>query len=140
MTQIDFYTQLATPALFACRLCQTVYNKGERLLVWLPDEMALKAFSTRLWGFDDESFVPHCPVGADEAAETPIWLSCQVEVPASPAVLLNMTDDMPDVPQRFVRILELVGTDEASLAKARGRFKAYRSHGFAIDHHDMGKR
>ena len=140
MTRIDFYTQVGAPAQFACRLTQTVFTKGERLLVWLADEAELAAFSTRLWGFDDVAFVPHCRIDADLAPQTPIWLTSQAPSGEMPHVLLNLSACVPDQPERFSRILEIVGCDDVSLATARERFKAYRSNGFSIDHHDMSHR
>jgi DNA polymerase III subunit chi len=140
MTKVDFYTGVRDPALFACRLSQTVFARGERLLVWLADEAALAGFSTRLWSFDDVAFVPHCKQGAPEAPQTPIWLASRPEKGDLPPVLLNLTHEQPDVPEGFTRILEIVGTDETSLANARERFRVYRSMGFAIDHHDMSNR
>ena len=140
MTKVDFYTAVQDPALFACRLSQTVFAHGERMLVWLADEAALAGFSTRLWSFDDTAFVPHCRQDAAEAPATPIWLATQLAAGAPAPVLLNLTCEQPDDAARFARILEIVGTDEASLANARERFRAYRSMGFTIDHHDMSNR
>jgi DNA polymerase-3 subunit chi len=137
MTRIDFYTQVDAPAQFACRLAQTVFAKGERLLVWLADDAALADFSTRLWSFDDVAFVPHCRLGDEVAAQTPIWLTSTLPVGELPAVLLNLSASVPDPSVPFSRILEIVGCDEPSLATARERFKAYRSSGYSIDHHDM---
>ncbi|MBV8046339.1 MAG: DNA polymerase III subunit chi [Paludibacterium sp.] len=140
MTRIDFYTRVDTPAQFACRLTQTVYNKGERLLVWLESDQALGAFSAHLWSFDDVAFVPHCRSDAPEAEATPIWLTAEAPQGDHPAVLLNLSDGTPAEPARFARILEIVGNDEASLAMARERFKRYRECGFVIEHHDMSNR
>jgi DNA polymerase-3 subunit chi len=140
MTRIDFYTRVAEPEQFACRLVQTVYSKGERLLVWLDDERALRAFSTRLWSFDDEAFVPHCRADDALAPETPIWLTCSEPQGQIPGVLLNLSAVVPEDTARFARILEIVGCDESSLATARERFKTYRSSGFSINHHDMSHR
>jgi DNA polymerase-3 subunit chi len=140
MTRIDFYTQVDSPDLFACRLAQTVFSRGERLLVWLADERELTAFSTRLWSFEDEAFVPHCRVDDALAPETPIWLTCTEPQQESPGVLLNLSASVPERCARFLRILEIVGRDEPSLATARERFKTYRSNGFSINHHDMSHR
>ncbi|BEV71081.1 MULTISPECIES: DNA polymerase III subunit chi [unclassified Paludibacterium] len=141
MTRIDFYTRVSEPAQFACRLTQTVYNRGERLLVRLEDDDMLGAFSTRLWSFDDVAFVPHCRHDAAEAGVTPIWLTAGAPMGEHhPAVLLNLSDGLPEAPTRFARILEIVGNDEDSLARARQRFKFYREHGFTIEHHDMSAR
>ncbi|AXK40008.1 DNA polymerase III subunit chi [Crenobacter cavernae] len=139
MTRIDFYTEVDQPAVFACRLANTVYKKGERLTVWLADEEALASFSTRLWCLSDTLFVPHCHVDDALAAETPVLLAATLPHDAG-GVLLNLGPSYPDAPERFSRILEIVGRDEAALAAARDRFKAYRTRGFTIEHHDMSQR
>jgi DNA polymerase-3 subunit chi len=140
MTRIDFYTQVADPETFACRLVQTVYAKGQRLQVCLDDDAALSAFSVRLWSFDDVAFVPHCRSDDPHAGETPVWLTCHPFPASAPAVLLNLAAALPEHPERYARILEIVGCDPSSLATARERFRAYRSSGFSVDHHDMSHR
>jgi DNA polymerase-3 subunit chi len=137
MTRIDFYTQVDDAQGFACRLAQTVFRKGERLLILFDTRDELSAFSRRLWSLGDTLFVPHCAVGAAEAADTPIWLACGQAPAQAPSVLLNLARELPDRYADFSRILEIVGRDDASLAVARERFRVYRAHGCAIEHHDM---
>lgn len=139
MTRIDFYTGVADPLRFACRLTHTVYKKGERLIVWFANDEALSSFSTRLWCLGDTLFVPHCRIDDALAPETPVWLTCELPDTGNLGVLLNLGPAYPAEPGRFSRILEIVGSDEASTAAARERFKAYRDHGFAIEHHDMSQ-
>lgn len=137
MTRIDFYTGVANAQAFACRAAQTVYRKEERLLVVLPDDQALQAFSRALWSFGDVSFIAHCHWEADEASQSRIWLSTHFDVPAGPTVLLNLGEQQADDPSRFARILEVVSQDEASKAIARRRYRRYLDLGFEIQHHDM---
>lgn len=137
MTRIDFYTNVAQPQEFACKLAATVFRKQERLLVWLEDERALDTFSNRLWCLGDTQFIAHCRLDAAEAAQTPIWLTAELPPTLQHPVLLNLGVELPAAPQHFSRILEIVGTDEAALATARHRFKAYRTLGYEIHHHDM---
>lgn len=122
---------------FACRAAQTVYRKEERLLVVLPDDQALQAFSRALWSFGDTSFIAHCEWQAPEAPSSRIWLATHFDVPAGPTVLLNLGEKMPAKPATFSRILEVVSQDEASRAVARTRYRAYLDQGFDIHHHDM---
>ena len=137
MTRIDFYTNVAQPQEFACKLAATVFRKRERLLVWLEDERALDTFSNRLWCIGDTQFIAHCRLDAPEAAETPIWLTASLPAGLQHPVLLNLGPELPVEPAQFSRILEIVGTDEQALATARHRFKAYRALGYEIQHHDM---
>ncbi|WP_028536344.1 DNA polymerase III subunit chi [Paludibacterium yongneupense] len=137
MTRIDFYTQVDDPQGFACRLAQTVFRKGERLLILFDDREQQGAFSRRLWSLGDTLFVPHCAAEAAEAADTPLWLGCVLPDSELPSVLLNLGRELPDRYHEFSRILEIVGRDETSLAVARERFRVYRARGCAIEHHDM---
>ena len=139
--RIDFYTAVAKPEQFACRLTQTVYRSAQRLLVLLDDEPALRAFSTRLWCLGDTLFIPHCRPGDSEAAETPVWLSTAIpDGSHCPSVLLNLSvNDLSGDADHFERILEIVGGDDTSLACARRRFRYYRECQYDIEHHDMSK-
>jgi DNA polymerase-3 subunit chi len=137
MTRIDFYTGVADPLLFACRLTHTVYKKGESLIVWLADDQALQSFSTRLWCLGDTLFVPHCRLDDPLAPDTPVRLTSALPSAGEFGVLLNLGPAYPPDPGRFGRILEIVSNDEASMQAARERFRTYREHGFAIEHHDM---
>ncbi len=138
MTRIDFYTDVADARQFACRAAQTVYRKGELLLIVLPDEAALQQFSQALWSFGDVSFIPHCQWQQAEAAVTPIWLAAgEFPAGAGSRVLLNLSPQMPAEPAGFSRILEVVGQDEASKTVARSRYRRYLDLGFDIHHHNM---
>ncbi|MEJ8674245.1 DNA polymerase III subunit chi [Chromobacterium amazonense] len=139
MSKIDFYTNVADPQEFACRLADTVQRKKERLLIWLDSERSLDVFSNRLWSFGDTRFVPHCRLEAAEAAETPVWLAATLPDDLAHPVLLNLGPNLPYAFERFTRILEIVGRDPASLATARERFRAYRERGCEIEHHDMSQ-
>lgn len=137
MTKVDFYTKVANPQYFACRLVAKVYKQSQRLLVLLPDDGALTMFSARLWSVGDTEFIAHCRADAPEAPDTPIWLSTRADVAGAPEVLLNLSRDLP--PQGFARILEIVGNDDDALAVARERFRFYRGQEYQIDHHDMSR-
>ncbi|GGX80548.1 DNA polymerase III subunit chi [Vogesella alkaliphila] len=137
MTRIDFYTDVAALYPFACRAARTVYRKGERMLIVLPDEAALRSFSAQLWAYGDTEFIPHCAASDALAAETPVLLATDFAAAAEGLVLLNLSPAFPDSPQRFPRILEVVGSDDASKATARQRYRRYLDSGFEIHHHNM---
>lgn len=136
-TQIDFYTNVANVALFSAQLAATVYKKKSRLLILFEDAPAMTAFGVKLWGITPTAFIPNCLVDDAVALETPIWLTTQLPVENSPDVLLNLSAQLPPKMQKFNRILEIVGTDPASLSFARNRYKYYKDQGFLIIHHDM---
>lgn len=141
MARTTFYTHVREPERFACRLTQKAYCSGERVLVWLADEMRLQRFDALLWSFTASSFVPHVawlPETPQPTTEQGVALACGASLPSVSAdtVVLNLADvywcDAPQVPQR---VLELVSDDLDELAAARERFRAYRNASFDIEHH-----
>lgn len=136
MTRIDFYTDVAAVLPFACKAARTVYRKGERLLIVLPDADTLRSFSAQLWAYGDTDFIPHCAADDALAAETPVLLATDFAA-AGELVLLNLSPLFPDAPQLFPRILEVVGDDERSKSVARQRYRRYLDSGFDIHHHNM---
>ena len=137
MSRIDFYTHVAEPQNFACLLAATVIRKRSRMLVVCDSEQQLGVFSRQLWSFRDTCFVPHCVLDAEEAVDTPIWLTVHLPDELRHPVLLNLGSRLLDRVDRFDRVLEIVGRDEALLESARLRFKTYRECGYSIEHHNM---
>ncbi|MBY0345248.1 MAG: DNA polymerase III subunit chi [Neisseriaceae bacterium] len=136
-TQVDFYTNVANVALFSTQLAATVYKKKNRLLILFEDIPTMTAFSVKLWGITPTAFIPNCVVDDGFAPQTPIWLTTQLPVENSPDVLLNLSEQSAPQTLNFNRILEIIGTDIASLNLARNRYKIYKDRGFLMKHHDM---
>ena len=140
MTSIDFYFNAPDRIQVACRLASKAYARRQPLLIYVPDaDMAARVDKT-LWTLQATGFVPHCAVNDPLAAETPVLIARDEEAPAHVSVLLNLSDDAPPHFARFERLLEVIGTDAAEREAGRTRFKAYRSQGYAIAHHDLGGR
>lgn len=142
MPKATFYTHVAHPTVFACRLAVRATRDGGRLLLWSDSTETLTQLDRELWQFEAESFLAHeiWPLHENMPSETPILLACGHELPSLPPdiTVLNLSPDFwtqaPILPNR---VLEIVGPDLESLADARERFKAYRQHGFEIEHHNM---
>jgi DNA polymerase-3 subunit chi len=54
-------------------------------------------------------------------------------------VLLNLSASCPPHFERFERLLEVVGADEAERAAGRERYRFYKSRGYAIANHDLAQ-
>ncbi len=124
MTRVDFY--LATHAdrdLLACRLAETAFRHGHRVVLWVGRE-DLTSWDQRLWTFSDRSFLPHA---CGEAGDEPV-LVC-ADPPATGDVLIPLTDEPPDPRPGFARILEAIGPSEEHKERSRARFRAYRQLG-----------
>lgn len=145
MRTVTFYTHVHNRLPFVFKLVKTVYDKGEPLLVWLPDDAMLQQLDHQLWSLVPESFLPHelvaAVIEAGQAEFAPILLGAEQALPDRadlPTVILNLSEAYVHEVVHYQRVLEIVGPDEDDLAAARDRFKAYREAGFTIEHHNMG--
>ncbi|HOL36547.1 MAG TPA: DNA polymerase III subunit chi [Rubrivivax sp.] len=143
--EVEFHTGVADPLRFACRLSRKAMRRGARLVCTAPAPL-LQELDRALWVFDERDFVPHVRLPAtspDVAARTPIWLCERVDAAAldrrHDRVLVNLGAEAPAEAQRFVRIIEVVGTDAEAAAAGRARWRAYRALGLGIRHHAAGQ-
>jgi len=142
--QVDFYVRPETSpdALesFACRLVETVWQRGHRVLVVAASDSAARRFDDLLWTFRDESFVPHRRIGAnDPAVAQPVGEPVIVSTPGvwngELEVLLNLTPSVPEEAARAARIAEVVPAGGAGRDAGRERYREYRDRGFEIRTH-----
>jgi DNA polymerase-3 subunit chi len=143
MTEINFHHGVADPLGYACRLLAKAYARGARVVVTGPPPL-LERLDQALWTFEALEFVPHARLrrGAEPGArlaETPIWLlDSALEAPHH-EVLLNLGDEVTAGFERFERLFEIVGQDDASRQAGRERLRHYRGRGYEIKLHDAGR-
>ncbi len=137
MTRIDFYRYAEDKLRFACRLAAKVFESSGRLVVYSPDAAVLAQFDRSLWTFQATRFVPHCFAGAAVAPETPVILVSSGESLPHHDVLLNLGDEWPPFFASFERLLEIVASDEADKARARGRWSFYKERGYDLKVNDI---
>ena len=80
-------------------------------------------------------------VGDTTEVGTPADATISVSPSAAPPecdVLLNLGSECPPFFERYARLLEIVGQDDADRSLGRGRFKFYKERGYAIGTHDLG--
>ncbi|MHB8252575.1 MAG: DNA polymerase III subunit chi [Acidiferrobacter sp.] len=125
MTRVDFYlggTGTARNTL-ACRLAETAYRHGHKVLLWVPEEQ-LAIWDTLLWTFSDSSFVPHGQMGT---CDEPVLIGAHA-IP-NDDVLIPLVADPPPSVAGFARILEAIGDSDAEKEHSRARFRYYRQQG-----------
>ena len=101
---------------------------------------ALKSLSSKLWAMSTTEFLPHClaDAPAEVIAHSPIVLSAELLTSATESqVLLNLGATLPAGFERFERLIELVGQDEADVLAARKRWKHYKDRGYALSSYDI---
>ncbi len=134
--EIEFHPGVADLPAYARRLLLKAHARALRVVVTGAAEL-LTRLDSLLWVADPGDFVAHARLraGATPAplllARTPIWLADELGTLAGD-VLLNLGPQMPQpLPPDggFARLVELVGSDEASTAAGRQRWRAWLAAG-----------
>ena len=140
MSDVVFHYGVADKWDYATRLVRKAVRSGFRVRAALaPAEMA--NFSTRLWAMAPTGFFAHCDDQAPASLKrrSPVILGTTGESDEPEvAVLLNLTDDMPESPQRYEKILEVITTDPQDRQLGRTRKRAYDSAHCPVLMHDAG--
>ncbi len=141
MTEISFHFNAPDKLNHACRLLRKACNGGHQVAVVGP-AATLRQLDTALWAFSALDFIPHCFADAPAAVQknSPIILGqsdAMGDIAVARQMLVNMDETVPAGFERFERVIELVGTDEADKHAARTRWKHYASRGYAMVRHDV---
>lgn len=145
MTSIDFHFNTPNRLEYACRLTRKILNAGQAqsetpLVVYCSNRTRLDEFDDLLWSLWPEEFIPHAHVALPEAADSPIVLMDEDIKIHSHTLLLNLDDEPPPFFSRFVRLFEVVSSEDDDKQKARQRFAFYRDRGYAINNYDLSKK
>jgi DNA polymerase-3 subunit chi len=140
MTSIDFYFNAPDRFEVACRLAGKACAQKKKLLIFTPAAEMARRIDNMLWTWQQLSFIPHCHAHDPLASQTPVLITTQTSDPPECDVLLNLGDECPPFFERYARLLEIVGQDDADRSRGRGRFKYYRERGYAIGTHDLAGR
>ena len=137
MTTIDFYFNAEDRLQVACRLAAKAATQNTRMVIYAPDGDTASRIDKLLWTWQALAFVPHCAAHDPLAPDTPILLSSIEETPPGCELLLNLGVEPPPHFERFARLLEVVGADEAQKQAGRERYKFYQARGYKIANHDL---
>ena len=140
MTTIDFYFNAGDRLQVACRLAGKAFAQKKKMLIFAPASDIARRIDTMLWTWQQLSFIPHCPAHDPLAAQTPVLITSESTAPPECDVLLNLGAECPPFFERYARLLEIVGRDDAERSLGRSRFKFYKERGYAIGSHDLAAR
>lgn len=106
---------------------------GHRIVVMAGSAERVEHLNDLLWTYSDASFLPHGSARDGNAERQPIWLTESDENPNA-ATMLVLVDGASSARlgayQRCCDIFD--GNDEASVAAARGRWKAAKAAGHQL--------
>lgn len=142
MSQVDFYVLKASGEVnrqrFACRLAEKAYRLNNTVHIQVADQQSAARLDELLWTFRDGSFVPHEVL--DHAAGKPVS-PVTISSDAMPSVhcdlLINLSNSVPEAAAAFVRVAEIVTSDDESKKRSRQHFVEYRNNGHQLDSHNL---
>lgn len=133
MTRIDFHLEVADSLHYTCRLIRKAYGSGLKIVCYSSQNEVLSQLDELLWTFSAEDFIPHAKTGHPELAQCPVVLTDKADDVRHYDLLINLDDECPSFFSRFDRLVEIVGQEEASKAKARNRFRFYKDRGYPLE-------
>ncbi|MBO9514350.1 MAG: DNA polymerase III subunit chi [Variovorax sp.] len=135
MTEIDGHYNMPDKVSYACRLLRkAVAAHGARLVV-MADPATLDAIDQSLWALQPTEFIAHCR--CDDAphvvARSPVVLAQtgMTSLPDRP-ILVNLGAELPARFERFERLIDIVGSEDADKQAGRARWRHYKDRGYAI--------
>jgi DNA polymerase III subunit chi len=145
MARVDFYLLAESGdqsrQSFACRLAEKAYRLKHSVHIHTADPLHARQLDDLLWTFRDGSFVPHEIVGREpgrsDSPASPVTIGCTAKDVRPGDLLINLTDELPDVLDSFPRVAEIVTSDEDCKQRSRKRFIDYRSRGHSLQTHEL---
>jgi DNA polymerase-3 subunit chi len=116
--------------------------RGERVVVMAGSPERVEALNAVLWTYSDRAFLPHGSAKDGFAEDQPIWLTTAEENPNGARALVLTDGAAADVGSWPSAIEIFDGGDDAMVAAARARWKAYKDAGHTLTYwrqSDQGK-
>ena len=142
MSQVDFYvlntSGESSRQHFACRLAEKAYRLNNSVHIQVADQQSATQIDELLWTFRDGSFVPHeiLQISADKS-EAPVTIGSDALPGTDCDLLINLSDSIAESSAAFVRVAEIVTSDDESKKRSRQHFVAYRNEGHKLNSHQL---
>lgn len=142
MAQVDFYVIGGSGSdarrRFACRLAEKAYRLNNTVHIHAADTQCVQQLDDLLWTFRDGSFVPHEVLESPLTdIPAPITIGCRTAPSRDCDLLINLSEEVPDMVDKFPRVAEIVTSDADGRARSRQRFVDYRERGHTLDTHKL---
>lgn len=139
MTRIDFYTTDKSRLMIACKLVAKAASQKLSTTVFAPDQAVARAIDRYLWIYPQTAFIPHCFSNNPLVAETPTVIAASLENSGSDSLLINLSDEYPTAFGRYLRVIEIVSTEDGNQDSARNRWRQYKDRGYEVHHVNLLK-
>ncbi len=142
MTEIRFY-HLTRKTLEQAlpELLEKTLERGWRAVVMAGSTERVEAMTHHLWTYKPDGFLPHGSEKDGDPEMQPVWLTTVDERPNGAEVLFLTDGATSEGVGDFQRVCEVFdGNDEAAVAAARQRWKAYKTAGHELSYWQQGER
>lgn len=140
MTEIRFYhLERSTLESALPTMLERVLARGQRALVVLGTKERMNALNAHLWTYRPESFLPHGTAEDGAADRQPVFLSTEARAPNGAQVIFLADGAEAQDLAGYELCVELFdGADEAAVAAARRRWRAYKDAGHQLTYWRQG--
>lgn len=142
MTTIMLYIDVAERWHFLYRfLLRKVLTRGLRTLIATANEGEAERTDRYLWTAEAGGFLPHARIEDEAAVDSPVVIG--IGEPAADFqadVLVWWQPEPPSFLGRFGHLIEIVQNQPHEKEAARKRYKFYKSHGYPVNLHIIGKK
>ena len=140
-TLIDFYVLNSTGGggkdSAVCRLAHKAFAGGHKIYIRTSDNAAAQRLDALLWTFNQGSFIPHAVHPADPNEEFAVLIGNDEPPEEFDDVLIQLAPEPFAAFERFQRVLEVVGSEDADKQQGRERFRFYRERGCTPTTHTL---
>ena len=143
MISVDFYIlpddQSDSLQKYACKLAETHWQSGKRVLIQTDSADESKSLDTLLWSVRSDSFIPHGIATLEPTdQQQPILISHQKINDQNFQSIINLSSRPADLTkENDLSIEEILNQNEQRKQSGRQNYKTYRESGYTLEHHTL---
>lgn len=137
--RVDFYIlpDNGNQQRFVCSLVNKIWQQGNYVYVHTNSREEAGMLDDLLWTFNDISFIPHTLDDPAAGDAVPVMLGWRDKAPEHCRIMVNLSEQVPAMAEKFDRIAEIVAGDEHQKKMARQRYRDYRERGYDLHDHKI---
>ena len=144
MPHVDFFIlpddQLQSLQLYACKLAESNWLAGKRVLLQTDNQQQSQQLDELLWNLREDSFIPHAIATLETSdQQQPVLISHQKLNDADFQHVINLSSRPCDlvVEVASFNIDEILNQEEQRKQSGRENYKIYRNLGYTLKHHTL---